>query len=123
MRVTPQRAGVRRARARGVRRPLDAAEVRCLARRMENQEPLRGRRVRILTQLLRYPGWKVQEVYWEGPDGERLDLGPGSIAPPDSRLILCPKRHWAARCSQCFGRCDRLHEQDRDKRRWQELPA
>lgn len=84
---------------------------------------LRGRRVRVFTQMLGYAGWNVVSAYWESADGERLEVGPAAILPRDARLILCPVRHWAARCGACHARCDKPHDLRRATRRWEELPA
>jgi len=80
-----------------------------------------GQRQRILSQIVGYQGWKVQDAYWENAQGQRIVSLAGYYVPADAIMILAMVRRWSCCCGQCgaIGR-GKLHEH-RKSRRWADL--
>lgn len=80
-----------------------------------------GQRVRILTEILGFRGWRVVEAFFENGDGQLLlplkDLKPF----PGARLVLRVERRWAPRCSHCGAICRSSAHEKLAARRWADL--
>jgi transposase len=81
-----------------------------------------SQRIRILTEILGFGGWKVQEAYFEDVQGRRFDPVEGYGVMPDSRLVLRAKRQWLPHCSQCGAKCRAAAHERLGARRWEDLP-
>jgi transposase len=80
-----------------------------------------GQRVRILTEILGFDGWKVAEAFFESASGQRLRPVGGFAMIRETRLVLVLGRRWLARCPQCGGPCRVVHER-LPVRKWVDLP-
>lgn len=80
-----------------------------------------GQRGRILTEILGFDGWKVEETYFESAVGERVEAVGGFAVLRETRLVLVVSRRWLARCGRCGAACRRVHEK-LGARRWLDLP-
>jgi hypothetical protein len=47
-----------------------------------------GQQQRILSQIVSYQGWRVQDFYWENAQGQRIFPIAGYFVPPEAILIL-----------------------------------
>lgn len=81
-----------------------------------------GQRVRILTEILGFNGWKVREAYFEDAKGKRIEPIAGCGMLPEIRLILRTERRWAPRCSQCGTICRNGPHERLPVRRWHDMP-
>jgi zinc-finger of transposase IS204/IS1001/IS1096/IS1165 len=87
-----------------------------------NEESQMGRRIRILTEILGFGGWKVQEGYFEDAQGRRFVPVEGYGVMPDARLVLRTKRQWLPHGSRCGARCRAAAHERLRTRRWEDLP-
>jgi transposase len=79
-----------------------------------------GQRTRILTEILGFRGWKVQEAYFEDAARTRFEPVDGYGVMPDTLLVLRVERRWAPRCSQCGTICRAVPHERLPARRWQD---
>ena len=80
-----------------------------------------GQRTRILTEILGFRGWKIEEVYFETERGERFEhLGDVRIL---SNVVVVARveRRWAPRCSACGAICRGGAHEHLPRRRWKDL--
>jgi len=80
-----------------------------------------GRRQRILTDILGFEGFVVEEHRFERPDGTRVEPLGGADVFGETRLVLVLRARWLPRCGKCGAACRFVHEQ-LDRRRWRDLP-
>jgi transposase len=80
-----------------------------------------GQRQRILSQIVSYQGWRVQDFYWENAQERRIVPIAGFFVPSEAMLILTMVRRWSCCCGQCGAVArGKLHE-NRKSRRWADL--
>jgi transposase len=81
-----------------------------------------GQRRKILTEIVGFRGFNVDEAKWETPKGERIETIAGFDMPATAVLVLALTRRWLPRCGQCMTIVSgRTHER-RATRRWEDLP-
>jgi transposase len=96
----------------------------CAVRLLVNTKPRRGvamsQRTKILTEILGYRGWKVQEVAYERPDGTPVTPLRGVV--PEEAMVVCRvRRWWSPRCMACGALGAKIHQR-LPSRRWRDLP-
>jgi transposase len=79
-----------------------------------------GQRVRILTEILGFDGWKVKEAFFESAAGVRVEPVDGFAMLRETRLVVVATRRWLPRCSRCGAACRTAHEW-LPLRRWADL--
>lgn len=80
-----------------------------------------GQRTKDYTRILGFTGWAVDKLSFELPDRRIIDSPQSLVVPGETGLVFTMKPVWKARCSMCFGICEKLH-QTGEARRWRDLP-
>ena len=81
-----------------------------------------SQRIRILTQITGFRGWKVVQAHWENGAGQRIAPVSGYDVPADAVLVLEMGRRWAPRCAKCLAIGSRSCHERCKSRRWADLP-